>query len=509
MSRLLAAAAGLLAAGGLAACAGGGGHGGSAELVTPADFAKADDGAADDAVGESGRRVVTLNEREAGADVAATRPRPRVMRRITAEEARAGVVGAVVTVGPPSEGAALRNTGATRGRPSLSTRSGPNGAAEGSSSAGGDRAGGTDDGEAGSGPVRVILVDKMVGQINGDPIYAAQFFEELDARFRAEAQRMRPEEWLAFAQDEIARTLIGRIRDQLLLAEFYARLTEQQRQGILFFLEQMRGDVIAEAAGSAALADERARREEGLSLEQSVQRDLDKQLIVDVFRREVARGINVSWRDIERYYYENEERFVTPGRASLRLIRVPLGEKSELEAVEAAIAAGEPFEEIARNHSTFRSSAGGGLIVDLGDQAYTDVPVIALEEVNAAAHGLAEGEASPRIDAGRNAWWVKLEALREMEVRSLFEAQNEIQAAVYERRLREAELDYFGRLFNKASLDDIDLMQRRLLEFAAQRYLGEALAREGETLDAAIDDAIGEEDRPTGPIGPDGFGAGG
>jgi hypothetical protein len=438
----------------LASCGADGPSPTNPRIVTLDDFAAAS--AAESPDDFADRRVVNLTTPDT---TDATRDRPTI-RTITLAEARDGVDDAVVTIGPPTD----------RGRPRLSAAASP----AVPNARRNDETIAADPQRDALRPRR-ILVDRMVGQINGDPVYAAGFFEEelLDARFRASAQQLEPQAWVELAHEEIARALVVRIRDQLLLAEFYARLDEQQRQGVLFFLEQMRGDFIAEAAGSAALANERTQQTEQMTLDQKLRRELDKELIRDVLSREVARGINVSWRDIERYYYEHEDDFVTPGRAVLRIIRVPLDDDDTIDAIRQGLEAGQPFEALAEQHSTFRRSTGGMLTVDLGEDAYTDVALIGIDQLNDAAHQLAEGRVSPLVEARGSAWWIKLESLTERQVVPLFDAQNAIQTEIFTQRFDASETRYFTRLFSKASLDSIEVMVDRLLAFAIRRYLDE------------------------------------
>lgn len=396
-----------------------------------------------------------VGETAPSAERSAASVPPRV-RTITAEEARAGLGDVVVIEGPPS--AADDERSVRLSSPAV------------------DPIEVTPPGERvvapQRGPADGVLLDQMVGQINGEPIYAAAFLDELDARFRGEARNMSRSEWLAFADGEIERTLVNRVRDRLLLDEFYNRLTAEQREGLLFFLANIQQDLIARSGGSAARADERLQETVGRGLAEQVRRQADRQFIIEIFRDEVARGLNVSWRDVERYYYENPERFTTPGRADLRIIRVRTDDAPRRDAVVAALASGEPFADVAAEHSSFRRAQAGLWPVELGSAAYGDVEIIAISTLNDAAAALDVGETAGPIQAVDSVWWIKLESVEPAASVSLYEAQNQISALIYEERLKRAELDYFRRLLDAASLDNIDTMRRRILLFAAERYLG-------------------------------------
>ena len=111
---------------------------------------------------------------------------------------------------------------------------------------------------------RELQVDQLVGQINGRPVYADEFFEPMDERLTREAERLNQRDFIAFARKEIEASLWDTLRDELLLSEFQGSLTNEQRLGVLAFIEEVRRDIVSGNLGSEALASQRLREAEGL-----------------------------------------------------------------------------------------------------------------------------------------------------------------------------------------------------------------------------------------------------
>src|SRR5690606_31929784 len=146
------------------------------------------------------------------------------------------------------------------------------------------------------------VIDEMVGQINGRPVYAAEFLSTLDDQLSAQAIDMSREEWIREASRVIQNQLLERIRDELLIAEFNASLTYEQRIGLFAFVEQIQQGIIDRDLGSAARADERLQDQENISLRGKAEAEFNREVVSEQLEREVNRKIQVSWRDIERYY---------------------------------------------------------------------------------------------------------------------------------------------------------------------------------------------------------------
>lgn len=459
LARRLAAAAGLAAAGfgGLAACGGGGGEKGRAGepvVLGPSDFV-APMPEPDPGAGPTTRPV------GAGGAVAAR----------DVSEAMGGLgpgVGEPGAPGEPGERAGRPELGA--GDPAVRER---------------DRLERLDE------PVRV-LVDQRVGQVNGTPVFAEEFFEDLEARLRAEAARMGPDEWARSTFRVVERRLAEYVTDQILLGEFQATLTPQERMGLLAYVDNIRTNLRNLAGGSERRAEQRLLETEGMTLEEKVRDQADVQLIREQLRRAIANKVYVSSRDIERYYERNFDEFNPPPTAVLRVLSVPASDEAAVSAAESALAAGEPFERVASEYSTWRPGEGNIQEVVLTGRDYASAQLWAPEELNGPTRALELGEHTGKIEFGSSVWWVRLDEIREAPGVTLYEAQEEIRDRLRGERLLAERSRYLEGLIERSNVSDRREMIEALVAYATERfYLEDRLLGGGDAGEDATGGAGG------------------
>jgi len=317
-----------------------------------------------------------------------------------------------------------------------------------------------------------VHVDALVGQINGRPLFASDFFEPMDARLRAEAQRRTPEDWLRFARGEIRQALRDRVRDELLLAEVESSLTPQQRAGVVTFVRSLREGLISENRGSAARADRRLLEEEGITLEQAVEARRNEELIRSWLRQILQNKVLVPWRDVQQRYERDHDLYHPPATALLRMIRVSADDAQRRGEIESALTSGEEFATIAQRFSAFAPERGG-LLERVLDGPYAEAALIGIPALNSAAQGLEPGDTAGPIEVGPSVYWIHLDEIRTIS-RSLYEVQTQITNQIFAERVREAEEDYFTKLLERSGLgtgEQVQQMETRLFEIAAERYL--------------------------------------
>jgi len=317
------------------------------------------------------------------------------------------------------------------------------------------------------------LVDQMVGQINGKPVYANEFFSDMDARLRQEVAKLKTsdeiKEWFAGLRKEIEQTLWDRLRDDLLLAEFEASMTPEQRMGLLAFVESVRQNFIS-TYGSEATANERLLSEQGKTLDQTVSDTTQLEFVREQLRRSIISKVQVSYREVENYYQRHPQEFTVPASATFRIIRVPASDTALVAEVERALASGESPIELARRLSTYKPDEGSVYTVEL-KAPLAESTIFQPQPLDAAARALSVGRTSPRIDFANDAWWLHLESLTDAKVLPLYEVQRAIEAKLRNQRISEEERAYFTQLLAKSSVSDIQTMVQRLHAFAAERYL--------------------------------------
>ncbi|MCB9838955.1 MAG: peptidyl-prolyl cis-trans isomerase [Phycisphaeraceae bacterium] len=316
-----------------------------------------------------------------------------------------------------------------------------------------------------------VMIDSVVGQINGKPVFASEFFSPIDARLSAEARTKAPAEWIQSAQKQIRDRLRDEVRDELLLAEFESSLTVEQRSGLLYWVSQLRENLVSESRGSEELLSRKLREEEGLTIDEKVEAERRAEFIQEQFRRILRDKAYVAWRDVVLQYRQDEAVYQPAPTAHLRMISVSESDPGAVDRVTAALGAGEDFAEVASRESGFNRAGGGAYDIELTGEDYASSRIFNPEPLNEAAVGLRPGGVAGPIayGSGRLAW-IRLDSIETSET-SLYEAQLAIRDALVHQRLLEEQEKYFQSLVNRSSLSPIQDMERRLLDIASTRYL--------------------------------------
>lgn len=320
-----------------------------------------------------------------------------------------------------------------------------------------------------------FILDSKVGEINGRPIFASAFLEPLDGRLRALAQEAAGDQrrWERLAAEVIANALNREIIDELLLAEAHAAIPREHREvGLRAFMQQFQQDMARHNQGSIAAADERLRREEGLSLDEKSRQELDRALIKTHLQQRVVPRIQVSARDQRDYYERNFDEFNPPGNATLRLIRVRADNEAGVAAVRSALESGTPFAEVAALEANGFNHAGGGIYSVTINGPVEEADFIAIEELNKAARTLEVGRHTGPVAAGESVWWVMLERIDRPDATSFYDAQLEINRRLFNHRSDIEQARYLHQLKSKGSYTDVDETVHRLLNIATARYFG-------------------------------------
>lgn len=328
----------------------------------------------------------------------------------------------------------------------------------------------------------VAVYDAKVGDINGKPIIASRFLEDLMPRLRAIAVDADPQNrgpWRREAGEIIARKLEGVIRDEVLYREARARIPEITPQGLAMFVERMRENVRRQAGGSQRLAERRIQEEENKTMEQFLA-EVEKQAVIKEILDIAAEDYPpVTWLDIQNEYQRRYEFFNPDPKAYFRIITTPDAESAE--NVKSALEGGASFEELAsdRELNTFKPGAGG-LFQEEGttfEGNFAEARVIAIDDLNKAIVALDEGEwAGPIERTGGRQSFVYLERI-EQESSSLEDPEVQIRIERYLNQVRseEAVQNYVNRLKERANLgpERFSDLVVELLRVAETRVFGD------------------------------------
>ncbi len=318
----------------------------------------------------------------------------------------------------------------------------------------------------------MLLVDALVGQINGKPVYASKFLAPLDGRLRAKVIELdNNRAWQREAGKIIYDALIDQIRDELFLAEARAGLTSDQRRGLLAFVEQLRRNFASQSEGSEELADERSREAEGVSLDKKISDERDKALIRTLVSQQVNPRVNIAWKDIQRRYERDARIYNPPPVANLRMIWVPSGKVDAASAVATRLASGEAFAAVARDPINEFSSSEGGLIERTFEPPYGSGRLWEDAILNDNARGLSVGRTSPPFTFQGHQVWMHLESITQKPGKTLEDAQLEIATKLRNEKFNEETNRLFNRILERGSRTNERDMTERLLLIASERYL--------------------------------------
>jgi hypothetical protein len=323
------------------------------------------------------------------------------------------------------------------------------------------------------------FVDAKIGDVNGKPVFASAFFDRgtatappLGPRLSAEASLKNRREWTAFAREQITQTLQGFVVDELLEAEARSKLTEEQRQGLRYFVDTIQKDLVSANRGSRSRAEESL----GGRTVTDFKREREQELLI---RRELAtldQKTIVSPRDIENAWERQQDQYNPPSEARFRLISVEEAATDSVKKITDLLTAGTPFAQVAED------PANGQLVVPRkGEEtrqfrgAYAEATFFPIEPLQNAAVSLAKGGWTGPVrvasaSGSADLYWIALEQLI-IEERTLADTQLIIYNDLQQRRFRRERELYINRLAERASFTSIDEMTMRLMAIAEARYL--------------------------------------
>ncbi len=312
---------------------------------------------------------------------------------------------------------------------------------------------------------RPYSVDGMIGQVNGRAIYTNAVLDEQLRETLARWGRELPRDtFRQRAAERIAVRLNGMVTDALVYGEAQRDLSDAERQGLVGAESNYREQLLREhGQGSPALAEANLIEQTGLNLDQTIEQWRQAAVVSRYMRQKLTPKVNVTRKDIKRYYQENYDKYNAPEQRTIRVIQTLSPEDAEY--VKSMLDAGTAFEEAAEDtRNQFRPEQGGLMGVMAGDMLFAN------PAVNEATLGLNAGECVGPIDVDGKNWFVCVEDIQQPKGQSLMDAQTQIQSILYEQQLREHSERYREHLFEVGSYNSIEKMTLTLLEIATDRY---------------------------------------
>lgn len=312
-----------------------------------------------------------------------------------------------------------------------------------------------------------LVLDAKVGDVNGRPIIASVFLEDLMPRLRA-SMRAAPSRaaWRREAVTIIREKLFFTIRDEVLYREAKAQLPPEVRQGLLFYLSRFREQIRLQNSGSLSRADELLREETGQSLEEFLRSQQRQSLISGMLNEAATDYAPVTWTDVRNEYARRSDEFNPPPTVFARMI-LPPGD-AEAELVLQRLESGEAFGTVAADRlvNRYRPSSGG-LLSDEGTRLegeLAEATLVGFPALNAVLVTLEPGAWSgPHEYRGGRQGFVSLDRIETPNRRDLEDGmlQLELRAEIEYRRRSAAQERLFRRL-----IEDAGFGERRQIELA-------------------------------------------
>lgn len=345
-----------------------------------------------------------------------------------------------------------------------------------------------------------VLVDAKVGEINGRPVRADDVLGGgVGNRLRAIAQRRRftreewgallgaepppgaenttitRGQWMEFSRRLFREILNRRLEDQLLAEEARASLKPEQRQGLKYLVQEFAENQRRQAGGVRAAVERRLREEDRTV--QSFTREQEQAILIEYQLQErLRKRIRTTWKDIRQYYERNIDFFNQPPTAHFRLIRVPADNQEAISKIQAALDAGIPFAEVASMpENTYGASEGGRMPPQRFTGEFAEAEFFS-EQFTPHARALQPGRHTPQpfdVTFGNTPYkaWLFLESIHKPGGSlSDPEIQLRIAEVLDATALNELRRAYIGRLKERATFTDLEVMADRLAEIAADRY---------------------------------------
>ena len=316
-----------------------------------------------------------------------------------------------------------------------------------------------------------VIVDSLVGEVNGRPIFADEFLALIEDRLLQEAKQTKGIQRVQAFESIIRPTLQLVVKNELVLADAEFALSEDEQRGLFAFMRSLKERVIREEGrGTRYEAERKLRTEAGTGdIEEHLRQQRDFILIDQLRRQKIAPRIVVSQRDIEHEYQRRYQEFNPRPRVTLAKINLSTESQADLiDQVSQRLTSGEAFSAIAEDLGL----PNGGVWdrFDMGSGGITDIEVA--DAVKARLEGLGEGQTTEPFVQGDSTYWLHVQKVERRPARSLFEpsVQRQLAEQLHQRRNNEEWDRYVRSLFAEGIYDELEDMADRLLEIALQRY---------------------------------------
>ena len=313
-------------------------------------------------------------------------------------------------------------------------------------------------------------VDALVGQVNGRPVFADEFFGPIEDQLRQIAAN--PDR--VAGREQFVRTIRGYFKQtvdsELIVAEAESQLSPEQQQGVLAWLKSIQEATIAERGGSRAAAEASLQAEEDKTLDEFMQQRREVSLALRLLNQRIEPRAIVSWREVEQAYQRDAKIYNPPSQVRIGRIKLDaVADAAKIERVRTLVQEGKKFSEIAKELEL----AEGGLwqASELPAGGVQDLPLA--DGVLARLKPLQPDQVSEELvqKEGFVVWFAIME-ISKPRARSIYDRDLQLAITRQIQDIRRAieRQRYIASLRSRWVTDDIVEMEERLVAFALERY---------------------------------------
>jgi len=312
-------------------------------------------------------------------------------------------------------------------------------------------------------------VEGLLGQVNGRPIFADEFFELIEDQLKQAAANpdrgVGREQFIRIVRAAFVRT----VESELVVAEAESQLTAEQQQGLLAWLRTIQEETIAERGGSRTAAEASLAVEEDKSLDEFMQQRRDVAIAGRLLNQKLEPRTIVSWREVQQAYERDRKIYNPPPQIKIGRIRFDSkAEVDKIERMKALVAEGKTFPELVREFDIPKD--GVWQTSDLTADGIDGLPLN--DSVKSRLKDLKPGEVSRPLEQTDLTSWFSVVSIDAPVSRSIYD--REVQLAI-EGQLRAVRKSierqrYIATLRSRWVNDDIAEIEQRLVDFALERY---------------------------------------
>ncbi len=332
---------------------------------------------------------------------------------------------------------------------------------------------------------RVVAADTL--EVLDQFITPDQVLDPIRPQLTAWSREMPPSRYVDAAAELVRESLVEQVANHLIYRRASAQVTPEMETQIDLAVDKMERERIGrefdgrETAYANALVQSGRKRDE-------VRAQLRRGLIVETYLRDRLAPMipDPTRKQIRRYYDSNREQFTTEEQRQLLMIDIPAAAfldrsrvmdrnqaialarrqaRATAQEAKAALRAGRPFADVARQYSKFKAEDGG-------DWGIIREPLAGRwEKPSKRFFELPRGGVSEIIETEDSFFIVKCGEVTGGVTTPFVEAQPVIVNRIKSQKFRELKAEFLQNELNQANIGEIDAFYRRVLQQIPQPSL--------------------------------------